>query len=360
LPEPRRPVGLVAPLPPQLGGVASFAEWLLEHESEIDCHYRPFDLWRPPGDEAGGRVRLSSPLRQLRLLGRFVRWVPSSPRVVHYCAAVTRPGMARDLVYIALLRVARRRTIAHIQVVDEQSRLWRAAARALARLTVERVMISPWAVGVMERVGISARFVYNPIRIEPSGEESRRDSSELRLLFVGTYGRRKGCPELLDALAEVRGGGLAAALTLVGREEHRGEEEELRRRAGRLDVAHAVEFAGVMPRNRLQSVYQGADVFCLPSRVEGLPLALLEAMAFGLPVIATPVGGIPDVVLDGETGYLVEPGDAGALAAAIAKLAASGPLRESFGNAGRERVFRLAGAETIASDWRDLYARHEA
>ena len=111
-------IGLVAPLPPQIGGVASVADWLLTHSSEIGCTYEPFDLRRPPGAGTGGRLTGAAVLEQLRLLARFVRWLPRSPKVVHICISCTPTGLPRDTLYVLLLAAARRRTIAHVHGGD--------------------------------------------------------------------------------------------------------------------------------------------------------------------------------------------------------------------------------------------------
>jgi glycosyltransferase involved in cell wall biosynthesis len=355
----RRAIGLVAPLPPQVGGIASVVEWLLEHEAEIGCTYRTFDLWRPPEEESGGRLRLRSTVRQARLLPRFLRWLSTAPSLVHYSvSAGTTTGLVRDLAYLALLRARGRKTIAHVHVVAEDSALWRRSMRLAARLTVERVASSAFGAAALRRVGVSARAIQNPIRLEPRQEPPKRSTAGFRILFVGSYGEHKGCPELLDALAEVRSSGVEATLTLVGKEMHEGEEALLRRHMDALGLDAAVIFAGVASREVLGSFYAASDVFCLPSRAEGLPMALLEAMAFALPVVATPVGAIPDVVVSGETGLLVEPGSAGDLAHAILTLAADPPLRQRMGEAGRERALRIAGPDLIAEQWRRLYDEH--
>jgi glycosyltransferase involved in cell wall biosynthesis len=99
-------------------------------------------------------------------------------------------------------------------------------------------------------------------------------------------------------------------------------------------------------RGDVPGVLASADVFVLSSRSEGFPVSILEAMAAGLPVVATDVGGIAESVIDGETGLLVPPGDPGALAAALDRLLADSALRQRLGAAGRERVrrhFDLAG-----------------
>ena len=351
-------MGLVSPLPPQVGGVATLAEWLLGHEREIGCRYDAFDLRRPPGGEAGGRFRVASTARQAVLLGRFVRWLRTAPPLVHFCVSSTPTGLTRDLLFVSLLRLARRRTIAQIQVIDEPNPLRSLALRLLARLTVERVTVAPSASALLARMGVGSRPVFNPLRIEPGAPPEHPPVDTLCVLFVGTYGERKGCPELLDALAEVRAGGADVTLRFVGKEEHRGEEDLLRQRVRERDLDDAVEFAGVASPDELPALYAAADVFCLPSRREGLPLALLEAMAFGLPIVATPVGGIADVVEDGVSGLLVAPGDVRGLAATLARLAEDVELRRELGEGARKRARELFDADTIAAQWRELYGAY--
>jgi glycosyltransferase involved in cell wall biosynthesis len=160
---------------------------------------------------------------------------------------------------------------------------------------------------------------------------------------------------LVEALASVRARGIDARLRIVGKEEYDGEDESLRRSIAAVGVTAAVDFLGVAGPDRLREVYRSADVFCLPSYREGLPLAILEAMAFGLPVVATPVGGIPDVVVDGESGLLVEPGDPKALADAITRLA-DAELRMRIGSTAREHIWRLCDPAMLADRWHEIYA----
>lgn len=352
-------IGLVAPLPPQVGGIASVAEWLLDHQGEIGCRYVTFDLERSPFEEMGGRFYLRSVPRQLRLLVRFIRWLRRAPRVVHYCVACTRTGLLRDLVFIVVLRLFGKTTIAHIHgsglVPAAESPFFSRVLRWIGRLTSERVSLAASPAAVIARLGVTSRSILNPLRFEPNGPPRRTRSPWLRLLFVGTYGERKGCAVLIDALARARQDGVEARLRFVGKEEYRGQEEILRRQVRDLGLTEAVEFAGLMPSERLPSCYQDADVLCLLSFREGLPMALLEAMAFGLPVLATPVGGIPDVVEHERTGLLVEPGDVEGSATAIRELAGDPDRRTAIGNAARQQVRALAGSDVITAEWRRLY-----
>jgi glycosyltransferase involved in cell wall biosynthesis len=356
----RPAVGLVSPLPPQVGGVASFAEWLLAHEAEIGCRFVPFDLARPPGAPAGGTLGAREVLRQAALASRFAAWVRRSPRVVHVCVSYTTTGLLRDLAYVALLRAAGRRVIAHVHggslVAGDTSARAR-LVRLVSRLAAETVTIGPTSAAALASLGVEAEWVMNPVRIPPSDGARAGTGKAFRVLFAGTYGDRKGTPDLMRAARAALDDGVSVELVLAGKEEHRGEEARLQSLAQELELDGAVRFTGVLGRGRLAELYAEADAFCLPSERDGVPMALLEAMAAGLPVVATRVGGIGDVVVDGETGVLVAPGDPPALAAAFASLAGSRDLRRRLGDAGRARVETLAEPAALVARWREIYER---
>jgi glycosyltransferase involved in cell wall biosynthesis len=356
---PPTPIGLIASLPPQVGGVASVAEWLLAQEEEIGCSYSAFDLERAPNEEMGGRFRLGAVPRQLGQLARFVRWARGSPVVAHYCLSTSGTGLPRDAVYVALLRLFGRRTIAHIHgssLADAAAAPVRSSLlRLVGRWTAERVAISPTAAGVLEGIGVSSRCILNPVRFEPEEFPVETQNGALRLLFVGAYGRRKGCPELIEALAKVRADGHDVTLRIVGKPDQKGDEELVAARIAATGTSDAIEFAGVLSADELPRSYRAADVVCLPSWHEGLPMALLEAMAFGVPIVATRAGGIGDLVVHGSTGLLVEPGDVEALAGAIRALAEDSDLRRRMGADGLARVRALASSAAIAAEWRGLY-----
>jgi glycosyltransferase involved in cell wall biosynthesis len=351
-----RTIGLVAPLPPQVGGVAGFAEWLLSHEEEIGCRFDAFDLWRPETGEVGGRLSFRAVGIQARLLPGFLRWSRRAPSVVHYSVSHTATGLSRDLLFLSVLKAGGHRVIGHIHVIPDESRARARGLRALARLVDRWVTLSPSSVQALSKLGIEAEWIPNPLRIAPNGHRPSSAEGPLRLLFVGRYGERKGCSELIAALAKARASGTEATLRFVGQEEYDGEERVLRNDVRVHELEGAVEFAGLKAGPELVECYAQAQVLCLPSRREGVPLVLLEAMSFGLPVIATPVGGIADYVSHEDNGLLVPPGDVGALAASIEMLAADPALRVRLGEAARRRIDEQAGAETIARRWRETYA----
>lgn len=140
----------------------------------------------------------------------------------------------------------------------------------------------------------------------------------VRLLWAGQLRPVKGLVHLLRAARLLQGEGRDVRLTLVGGGE---QEEELRALVAALGLERSVRFAGyVPPGSALCAYFDEADVFVLPSISEGVPKVLLEAMARALPVVASRVGGVPDVIRDGENGVLVPPADPAALAVAVARV----------------------------------------
>jgi L-malate glycosyltransferase len=131
------------------------------------------------------------------------------------------------------------------------------------------------------------------------------------------------------------------------------ERDNLVRLARDLGLSQCVHFVGLQPQKpNLHALF---EVSVLPSRSEGFPNVVLEAMAAATPVVATAVGGTPDAVIDGETGLLVPPGDTEALAKAIESLLADPARRTSMGSAGRERAGRLFQASSVVPKLEDLY-----
>lgn len=159
----------------------------------------------------------------------------------------------------------------------------------------------------------------------------------LRLLHVGRLGREKGQAILLRAVAELIARGIDVRCTIVGDGPQRTRLEVLSRE---LDIESRVVFAGAVGEHALQSYYQDADIFVMPSFAEGLPVVLMEAMAMGVPVIASHIMGIPELVEHGVCGLLVPPGRVTELADAIAGLARDPDLRVRFAAAGRLKVCR--------------------
>jgi glycosyltransferase involved in cell wall biosynthesis len=211
-----------------------------------------------------------------------------------------------------------------------------------------------------ERIGVPGdrmSTVANGVRPRGAGPgraEARRRlglSAEHRIvLSVGRLIVMKGQRHLIEAVPQLVAGFPDLRVVLIGDGHLR---EQLAAQAGALGVSGAVLFAG--HRADARELLDAADVFVLPSRHEGMPLAAMEAMDAGLPVVGTRVIGTAEVVVDGVTGSLVAPGDCDQLGLALDALLADPALRARFGEAGRRRYLDLFTSERMAEDTARVY-----
>jgi glycosyltransferase involved in cell wall biosynthesis len=190
------------------------------------------------------------------------------------------------------------------------------------------------------------------VRVIPHGIDVRRDEPPRAgdppvVACVTRLEHWKGVDVLVEAAARV---GRPFRLEIYGDGSERGQ---LHRRAEELGVD--VVFNGAVEDVRIR--LEQADVFVLPSRGENLPLSILEAMAAALPVVASRVGGIPELVEDGVTGVLVEPGDADALARGLRDLLEDDERRREQGRQGSGRARERFGSERMIASFVDLYDR---
>lgn len=161
------------------------------------------------------------------------------------------------------------------------------------------------------------------------------EATPFNVLYVGRLVPFKGQAILLEAIAALRARGIDARLTLIGEGPAR---EGAERRAAEFGLGGEARFAGAVGQDEIRSHYAAADVFCLPSFAEGVPVVLMEAMAMEVPVVTSRIMGISELVDDGEQGLLVRPGRADELAAALERLARDPALRERLGRGGRAKV----------------------
>lgn len=205
---------------------------------------------------------------------------------------------------------------------------------AWSGIDAERITVVPNGVdiqGLMARPWEDVRAIHG---IPPN---------EKIVLNVARLTREKGQEFLIRSFAEVLGRGYAATLVIVG---HGSFESTLRQLAEDLNLTERVVFAGRQADT--QSYYREADVFCLSSVIEGMPNVVLEALAFGLPVVATRAGGTAEVIVDGETGLLVDSGDLEGLTSALSRVIGDSGLGRRLGDSGARTVAEKYNTKTMA------------
>jgi glycosyltransferase involved in cell wall biosynthesis len=276
-------------------------------------------------------------------LGRLAARLAGVPVVVHTYHGHVFHGYfspRKSRIFLAIERMLARWTDRLLTVSDEV----RAELLALGIGSPERLTVVPLGLDLHRFVECGAR----------RGELRRELGVEGSVPLVGIVARLapvKAHEVFLQAARSVSDRVPGVQFLVVGDGERRGALEAMARGLGLRD---RVRFLGW--RADLDRVYADLDLAVLCSRNEGSPVSLIEAMASGRAVVATRVGGVPDVVDDGVTGHLVAPGDPRGLADAMVGLLADPERRRAFGAAGRKRVCPAYGAERLLADVARLYA----
>lgn len=287
-----------------------------------------------------------SPLRKAAVFMRAVRTLRAAlctdPEVLVHIHFSSRGSTLRKLVLAWMTLRAGRPLVLHAhgsvfdQFYDGLPRPAQAAVRRIfSRADCFLVLSTQWKRFYLARFALDEsriRVLCNPAFLPPQAPR-REGRARVQFLFLGRIGRRKGAFDLLAAFAALAPAVRSRCRLVFAGD---GEVEALRVRARPFGAQ--VEVQGWIDGARCAALLQESDVFVLPSYHEGVPMALLEAMAFGLPLVTTPVGGIPDVVTDGVEGLMIHPGDIAHLQAAMASLVDDEPLRLTLGQRARRRA----------------------
>jgi len=186
---------------------------------------------------------------------------------------------------------------------------------------------------------------------EPSAETVEGEDDSPYFLYVGRLRIRKGVEVLLHALRQLPEESFNPRLVIVGEGEHRKTLEGV---TAELKLEERVVFVGKRSKSEIAQLMSSASALVVPSLYEGMPLVILEAMSYGLPVVASRVSGIPEVVRHGETGWLVDPEDVDSLARALEAVVAESDEAQRRGQAGRLLVETAANPSAAANRWTEL------
>ena len=196
----------------------------------------------------------------------------------------------------------------------------------------------------------------NPVAIPagPTVYEQRPPAAGAgRVLFLGWIYDFKGCYDLLQAWVMFRQRCPGWRLVMGGK----GEVDRLLQQADALGIRDDLDFLGWVSGEAKERALRNADVFVLPSYREGMPVSVLEAMAYGVPVVTTPVGGVPDMMQADVHGLWVTPGDVQGLAQQLVQLAESPALRERLARSAHAHVIERNSVAAVTAPLLDLYAR---
>jgi glycosyltransferase involved in cell wall biosynthesis len=345
---------IVGPLPPPLGGVQLTID-MQRHSSlarafelhVVDTSKRQLrwavehPTWKTPLYFARDFLHLVRALARLR------------PEVVLVHAA-SSISLLRDWVFMVTARIAGAKVICHYhgtlhtRFPSGETRSGRAIGRMLMSAAHRVIVLSPGYQREMAKAWKRDDLVWAPNMVDVAlfrsvSAETRPPwlaSGDRAVLFVGRLSRPKGIYDLFDAIPRVIERHPEAKFVLVGVAESDAMEPVIRAEAGRRGIAARIAFLGSLEGGDKVAAFATAQMIVVPSWTEAFPLVIPEAMAAGLPVIATAVGAIPDFVKEGEDGFLIAPGDWPALAQRICRLLDDESLRRRIGERVRERAPR--------------------
>ena len=310
------------------GGIAT----VIQRHAETETWSRRRLRWLSTFDDRSTLHKLGAALAAY--LAAPVLLVRAEMVHVHLAA---QTSVLRKLPIVAMARLLARPVIVHIHAPSEESFFSstpRWARRFLFKSAARVVVLSQSWASIVHAHEPSSHIVVmaNPVRDFDAAP--RHSGAPQVVFFAGKLDARKGYADLLTAAAEV----LRQSPEVTFRFAGHGEVPQARAIAAELGIAAHVEFLGWLDTPALDQAYAEAIVFALPSYAEGVPMSVLEAMSHGVPVICTPVGGLPELIDDGINGLFVNPGDTKSLAQRLVQLLHDPAQAAAIGAAGRVTV----------------------
>jgi len=372
----KRGVLVVGPIPrarSYIGGVGTLIRTQLEHwQLPFPVAHLNTELWSREYGTVGKftlRHLAAFGINSVRLGWAVIR---QRPRLVHIHSSIGL-GLLKDMVFASGVRWVLRRPVVlqvHFSVVD---------AILFSRVAILRRWQLRWLAGCCDRLALLSQNVLQdfcallPVRSAavlreksivlpnftdiPSQATEGAPSLPINIFFIGNVGQRKGAYDLIGAARQLKRLNVAPfRVTLAGPFDSADDQQRLASMVEDSGLQEVVSFLGPVSGDAKARAFRQAHVFVLPSYGEGVPISLLEAMAYGLPVVVTKVGGIPETITSGQEGYLLPVGDTGALVGALRELVQKPTLREQMGKAARARAEKCHSIMAYFHELQSLYA----
>ncbi len=259
-----------------------------------------------------------------------------SIRIVHIHTA-SYNSFRRSALFISLAKFFKRKVVIHIHgggFKEYYEKNTPFVHKNLLKCNTIIALTEYWK-EFFEGLGFENVIVVPNVVDSPTIQERKCDDGKTHILYLGLITKAKGIFDLIDTIYEHKEDLKGNIVLHIG---GNGETETLKKMIGDYSLQDIVLFEGWVSGEKKVELLNNTDVFILPSYTEGLPISILEAMSYSLPVISTPVGGIPEVITAGENGLLVQPGDKEALYGAIINLVENKSLRENMGKASYQKV----------------------
>ncbi|MFV5693015.1 glycosyltransferase family 4 protein [Flavobacterium sp. LT1R49] len=291
-----------------------------------------------------------------RSLVKFIVLLPTASLVHIHLSAPT--SAKRKYPFLVLAKLFKIPIIIHFHAFSAESSIdknyFKLYDRIFNMANTIIVLSESWKKGIKKDLKIDAitiKVLYNPCpKIIPKNNILKTNT----ILYAGTLESRKGYRDLINAFANIAKLYPEWKLVLAGN----GEINEGIELSKELQIGNQVVFKGWVSGIEKEQLFREANVFCLPSYAEGFPMAVLDAWAYGLPVITTPVGGIPDIAIDGSNMLLFNPGDIQSLSEKLKIIISAQLIKDTISNASVEFSLNQFSLDSITSQLNTIYQKY--
>lgn len=286
---------------------------------------------------------------------QFLLLVPFCDLVhVHF----SEPSSAkRKRIFVAIAKCFHKKVIIHFHSFSVESTIKSRAhddyVYLFERADLIIVLSQYWKTALIEELHLpknKIKILFNPCPTIPAPYLQKAQETK-HILYAGTVCHRKGYDDFIRAFAKIAPQHSDWKIVLAGN----GEIEHGKDIAEHLNIAAQVLFLGWINGEKKYKAFQEATIFCLPSYAEGFPMGVLDAWSFGLPVITTPVGGIPDIAEDGKNMLLFNPGDTDMLAKQLERLIVDEKLRDTIAVASKTLAQTIFNVSSINKQLEKIY-----
>lgn len=274
--------------------------------------------------------------------------------IVHIHVATTQSAR-RKKIFFELAKIMHKKTIFHFHPSNEKF-LYESANKSLYRNLFSRadlvlVLSEQWRRWIKEALGLTEHIevLYNPCPIV----ERKPELKQNEILFAGTVIPRKGYADLIRGFAKIASNHLDWKVVIAGN----GEIDKAKAIAKECGIENQVVFLGWVNGPAKDLAFQRASVYCLASDGEGFPMGVLDAWAYGIPCVVTPVGGLPDIVIDGENALVFPVGDVDILARQLERMISDNGLRNRIAQASLELAHTTFNVKNLNRALEDIYTK---
>lgn len=339
-----------------VSGVSSVVRFIIDNNKAH--HYIHFGLGKKDR-ERGGIYRVPSLLRALRAWRRLLNENPDA--LVHYSFPLSSASILRDPLFMWVARQKKMKMVLHVHgglylTAQKIPWIYRCILKKVFSMPVPFIALSEMEVELMKRnFGVrDVTAIPNCIDLREAKDFHRKkNEGTLTVGYIGRIAETKGMDYLLEACRRLKNEGVPFVMDLAGKEEQEGEYLPAFKKA----MGEEFHYSGIVSEQSKVDYLKRIDVLALPSYFEGLPMSLLECMAYGVVPVTTPVGSIPQLVSDGENGLFIRVKDVDSIVAQVKRLNTDREKLMELGTRAQHTILEHFNTEDYIAQLNALYAR---